>query len=149
MLNSRVWLLSKLAKLVGSEMLHFSSAEAIAAASPSIDAYRHTASVQNLPSNTMRHASGQYTGTFSMVHAQCFCNSRKPMPSLLQSGVRLVILLMSKVVTPFLTKPTTICLDCWNALSRFSFQTECGFCMTRFRKGNLRGLNESHVKLNC
>ena len=91
----------------------FSSAQAIAAASPSIGACWHSASVQNLlPANTMHHPSEQHTGAFSVGHMQYFCNNRKPMPSLLQSGARQVTLLMLKVVTPFLTKLTMICLDC-------------------------------------
>ena len=88
---------------------HFSNDQAIAAASPSIGAYRRSASVQNLlPANTMCHPSGQHTGAFSSGghHVQCFCNSRKPIPSLLQSGAKQVILFISKVVTPFFTSPT-------------------------------------------
>ena len=53
---------------------HFSNDQAIAAASPSMGAYRRSASVQNLlPANTMCHPSGQHTGAFSVGHVQCFC----------------------------------------------------------------------------
>ena len=105
--------------------------------------YQPSASVQNLlPANTMRHLLGQHTGAFSVGHEQCFCNSRKPMPSLLQSASRQVILLMSKVVMPFFTKPTMICLDCWNTFSRFSFQTKCVCFLTRFWNGSIIGLSE-------
>ena len=124
---------------------HFSSARAIAAASPSIGAYRLSASVQNLlPANTMYHPSEQHTGVFFFLagHVQYFCNNRKPMPSLLQSRARQVTLFMSKVVTPFLTKLTMICLDCWKAFSRLSFQTKCVFLLTRSRNGSIMGRNE-------
>ena len=81
---------------------HFSSAQAIAAASLSIGAYWHSALVQNLLSaNTMCHPLGQHTGAFLVGHVQYFCNNRKPMPSLLQSGTKQVTLLMLKVVMPF------------------------------------------------
>ena len=107
---------------------HFSNDQAIAAASPSMGAYRRSASVQNLlPANTMCHPSGQHTGAFSVGHVQCFCNSRKPIPSLLQSGAKQVVLFLSKVVTPFFTSPTITCLDCWNAFSRPSFQMKLEF----------------------
>ena len=53
-----------------------------------------------LPANTMHHPLELHTGAFSVGHVQYFCNNRKPMPSLLQSGARQVTLLMSKVVTP-------------------------------------------------
>ena len=122
---------------------HFSRVQVIAAASPSISAYQCSASVQNLlPANTMCHPSEQYTGIFSVGLVQYFCNNRKPMSSLLQSGARQVTLLMLKVVTPFLTKLTMICLDCWNAFSRLSFQTKCVFFLTRSRNGSIMGLNE-------
>ena len=81
---------------------HFSSAQVIAAASPSIGAYWCSALVQNLlPANKMCHPSRQHISTFSVGHVQYFCNYRKPMPSLLQSGARQVTLLMSKMVTTF------------------------------------------------
>ena len=67
---------------------HFSSAQAIAAASPLMNAYQCSASVQNLlPANTMHHPSGQHSEVFWVRHMQCFCNRRKPMPSLFQSGL--------------------------------------------------------------
>ena len=122
---------------------HFSSAHAIAAASPSIGAYRRSASVQNLlPANIMRHPLGQHTGAFSVGHLQYFCNSMKPMPSLLQSGARQVTLFMSKVVTPFFTKSTMTFLDCWNAFSRLSFHMKCVSFLTRSLNGSIIGLNE-------
>ena len=66
---------------------HFSKAHAITAASPSIGAYLLSASIQNLlPANIRCHPSGQQTGALSVVQEQCFCNRRKPIPSLLQSG---------------------------------------------------------------
>ena len=85
--------------------------------------------------------------SFHTVHTlvgcmQYFCNNRKPMLSLLQSGARQVTLLMSTVVTPFLTKLTMICLDCWNTFSRLSFETKCVFFLTRSRNGSIMGLNE-------
>ena len=79
---------------------------------------------------------------FSVGHVQYLCNKRKPMPSLLQSGARPVTLLMSEMVTPILTKLIMICLDCWNAFSRLSFQTKCVFFLTRSRNGSIMGLNE-------
>ena len=118
---------------------HFSSAQVIAVALLSIGAYQHSVSVQNLlPANT----SGQHTGAFSVRPMQYFCNNRKPMPSLLQSGARQVTLLMSKLVTSFFTKAPMICLDCWNDFSRFSFQTKCVFFLTRSQNGSIMGLNE-------
>ena len=79
-----------------------SSSRRCAPASPSVGAYRRSASVQGLlPANTMRHPSGQHTGAFSVGHVQTFYNNRKSMPSLLQSGARQVTLLMSNVVTLF------------------------------------------------
>ena len=90
----------------------------------------------------MCHLSGQHSGAFSVGHVQCFCNSRKPIPSLLQSGAKQVVLFISKVVTPFFTSPTITCLDCWNAFSRPSFQTKLEFFFTSCRNGSIIGLNE-------
>ena len=61
---------------------------------------------------------------------------------LLQSEAMQVTLLVSKVVTPFLTKPTMIYLDWWNAFSRFPFQTKCVLYLTRSWNGSILGLNE-------
>ena len=70
---------------------HFSNAHAIAAASPLIGAYLHSASMQNLlPANMKCQISGQQTEALSVMHMQYFCSSRKPIPSLLQSGARQV-----------------------------------------------------------
>ena len=70
---------------------HFSNAHAIAAASPSIVAYLRLASMQNLlPANIRGQPSGQQIGALSVMHMQYFCSSRKPIPSLLQSGARQV-----------------------------------------------------------
>ena len=60
---------------------HFSNAHANVAASPSIGAYLHSASMQNLlPANIRCQPSGQQTGALSVVHMQYFCSSRKPFP---------------------------------------------------------------------
>ena len=68
---------------------HFSNTHTIAAASPSIGAYLHSASMQNLLlANIKCQPSGQQTGALSVVHMQYFCSSRKPIASLLQSGAR-------------------------------------------------------------
>ena len=124
-------------------MWHFSNAKAIAADLPSIGAYQHSASVQNLlPTNTMHHPSGQHTGVLSMRHLQGFCNSRKPISSLLQSGARQVTLLVSKMITPFLSKPTISFFDFWNAFFRLSFHKKGVFCLTRSRNGNIIGHKE-------
>ena len=75
---------------------HFSNAHAIAAASSSIGAYLLSVSVQNLlPAYIRCQPSEQQIGALSMVHWQCFCRSRKPIPSLLQSGARQVTLYRS------------------------------------------------------
>ena len=100
---------------------HFSNAHAIATASPSIGAYLHSASMQNLlPANIRRQPSGQQTGALSVVHMQYFCCSRKPIPSLLQSGARQVTQFFSNVKIPFLTKLTMTFLN-----ARMHLQ---GFC---------------------
>ena len=70
-------------------MQHFSNVHAIAAVSPSISMYLHSVSIWNLmPVNIRHQCSGQQTGALSVVHEQCFCWSRKPILSLLQSRVR-------------------------------------------------------------
>ena len=80
---------------------HFSNAHAIAATSPSIGVYLDSASMQNLmPANIRCQPSGQQTGALSVVHMQYFCSSRKPIPSLLQSGVRQVTRFFSNVKIP-------------------------------------------------
>ena len=121
-------------------MQHFSNAQAIAAALPSIGAYQCFASVQNLlPANTMCHPSGQPTGGLSVEHLQCFCNSMKPISSLLQSGVRQVTLLVSNVVTPFLTKPNFFFLIP-KMLSLGFHSIKSVFCLTRPWNANIIGL---------
>ena len=98
---------------------HFSNAHAITAASPSIGAYLLSTSIQNLlPANIRCHPSGQQMGALSVAHEQCFCNRRKPIPSLLQSGARQVMRFFSKVAMPFRTRSTMTCLEYWNAASR-------------------------------
>ena len=83
---------------------HFANAYAIAVASPSIGAYLHSASVRNLLlAYIRRQPLGQQIRAFSIVHWQCFCKSRKPIPSLLQSGARQVTRSLSNVATPFWT----------------------------------------------
>ena len=78
---------------------HFSNAYAIAAASPSIGGYLHSASVQYLlPTNIRCQPSGQQIWAFSIVYWQCFCRSRKPSPSLLQSRAKQVTQSLSNVV---------------------------------------------------
>ena len=70
---------------------HFSNTHTIAAALPSIGAYLCSASMQNLLlANIKRQPSGQQTGALSVMHMQYFYSSRKPIPSLLQSGARQV-----------------------------------------------------------
>ena len=69
---------------------HFSSAQAIAAASPSIGAYRRPVSVQNvLPANTMRHPSEQHTGAFSGGGGTCSTSAIIGSPCLLCSNLGL------------------------------------------------------------
>ena len=69
-----------------TNLQHFSSAHAIAAASPLRGVYLHSASMQNLLLANIRCLpSGQQTGALSMVYKQYFCSSRKPIPSLLSS----------------------------------------------------------------
>ena len=54
-----------------TNMRHFSNADAIAAASPSIDTYLRSASIQNLlPANIRRQPSRQQTKALSVVHEQ-------------------------------------------------------------------------------
>lgn len=68
--------------------IHFSNAHAITAASPSIGAYLCSALVQNLLLwNIWCQPSGQQTRPFSIVHRQCFCRSKKSIPSLLSHSV--------------------------------------------------------------
>ena len=98
---------------------HFSNTHTIAAALPLIGAYLHSASMQNLlPANIKCQPSGQQTGAFSVVHMQYFCSSRKPIPSLLQSGVRQVTRFFSNVEITFLTKSTMPFFECSNAYLR-------------------------------
>ena len=98
-------------------MWHFSNAYAIAASSPSIGAYLHLASMQNLlPLNIKYQPTGQQIRALSVVHEQCFCRWMKPILSLLQSGARQVTWSFSNVMMPFQTKST--CLEGWNAACR-------------------------------
>ena len=122
---------------------HFSSAHAIAAASPSIGAYLLSASIQNLLLANIRcHPSGQLTGALSVAHEQCFCNRRKPIPSLLQSGVRQMMQFFSNMVMPFRTRSTMTCLECRNTALRPWSHTKCESCLTRLRKGSITGPRE-------
>ena len=122
---------------------HFSKAHAIVAASPSIGAYLVSASIQNLlPANIRCHPSGQQTGALSVVHEQCFCNRRMPIPSLLQSGVRQMMRFFSNVAMPFRTRSTMTCLECWNTASRPWSQAKCESRLTRSRKGSMTGPSE-------
>ena len=101
-----------------TNMQHFSNAHAIAAASPLIGAYLRSASMHNLLPANIRC---QQTGVLSMVYEQYFCSSRKPIPSLLQSGARQVAWSFSKVKMPFQTRFTMTFLECSNASSRLLF----------------------------
>ena len=122
---------------------HFSKANSIAAASPLIGAYLLSASIQNLlPANIRCHPSGQQTGALSVVHEQCFCNRRKPIPSLLISGARQVMRFFSNVAMPFRTRSTMTCLECWNAASRPWSQAKSESRLTRSRKGSMTGPSE-------
>ena len=91
---------------------HFSNAHAIAAASPSIGVYLRSASMENLqPAKIRRQPSGQQIGALPVVHLQYFCSSKKPIPSLLQSGSKQVTRFFSNVVIPFLIKSTITFLN--------------------------------------
>ena len=123
---------------------HFSNAHTIAAASPSVGAYLHSASVQNLPLANSRHQPlGQQLGAFSIVHWQCSRRSRKPIPCLLQSGARQVTWSLLNVVTPFWTRTIITSLESLNASSRLWFQANLEFFLTRSRKSNITGSNEN------
>ena len=122
---------------------YFFNAHAIAAASSSIGAYVRSASVQYLLLENIRHKLlGQQIGAFSIVHWQCFCRSRKPILSLLQSGARQVTWSLSNVATPFWTTSIIICLEFLNVSSRLWFQANLEFCLTRSQKGSMTGPNE-------
>ena len=100
----------------------FSNAHAIAAVLPSIGAYLCLASVQNLlPENIREQSSGQQIRAFSIVHWQCFCRSRKPISSLIQSRARQVTQSLSNVVTPFWTSSIITCLESLNVSSKLWF----------------------------
>ena len=89
-----------------------------------------------------RQPSGQQIGAFSIGHWQCFFRSRKPVPSLLQSGARQVTRSLSDVATPFRTWSIIICLESLNASSRLWFHANLEFCLTRSRKDSMTGPNE-------
>ena len=106
-------------------------------------AYLDSASEQNLlPAKTSFQPSGQQTGALFNWHLQCFCSKRKPIPSLLQSGARQVILLMSNEAMPSLTRFMITCLDSMNASSRLMFHVKMEFFFTKSRKGSMIGLRE-------
>ena len=124
-------------------MRHLFNAHAIAAASPSIGAYLVSASLQNLdPAKTSFHPSGQQTGALSIEQEQYFCNKRKPIPCLLQSGARQVTLSRSNVDTPSLTKSVIILLDSTNAFCRDPFQVNSDLALIKSLKGCMIGPRE-------
>ena len=115
---------------------HFWSDQATAVASPSMGAYLDSASVQNLlPAKTSFQPSWQHIGALSRGHLQCLCNKRNPIPSLLQSGARQVILLTSKVDMPSLTRLIITCFDWVKALSILSFNENTEFFFYKVPKG--------------
>ena len=82
-----------------NEHVAFSSDKATAVASPSMGAYLDSASVKNLlPTKTSFQPSGQHMGVLRRVHLQCFCSSKNPTPSLLQSVATQVVLLVSNAI---------------------------------------------------
>ena len=126
-----------------TNILHSWSAHAIATASPSIGAYLLSAGVQNrLPANTRCHPSEQQVGTLSLAQEQYFWRSKKPMPSLLQSGARQVVLSMSKIEIPSFTRSMICALDFWNASSRLWSHTNLELGLTRSLKGCITGPSE-------
>ena len=110
---------------------HFSNAHAIAAALPLIGAYLHLANIGRQP-----------TGALSVIHMQYFCSSRKPIPSLLLSGVRQVTRFFSNVEIPFLTKSTMTFFECSNASLRLLSHTRCESHLTKSRNGSMTGPSE-------
>ena len=122
---------------------HFCNAHAIATASPSIGAYLISASIQNLlPANIRCHPSRQQTGALLVAHEQCFCNRKKSIPSLLQSGAWQVMQFFSNVAMPSRTRSTMTCLECRETASKPWSNTKCESRLTRSRKGSMTGPSE-------
>ena len=108
-----------------------------------IEAYLHLASIQNpLLANIRCQTYGQQTGALSVVHEQCFARSKKPIPSLLQSGVKQVTHCFSNVAIPFWTKSSMTCLKCHNSASRLWFHVNYESHLTKSGKGRMTGLSQ-------
>ena len=85
---------------------------ATAIASPSVGAYPVSGSVVNLePANTNCQPEEQQFGASDIGQLQCFCKSKYPTPSLLQSHWMQVCLLVSNPSMPSLTVSMSLTFD--------------------------------------
>ena len=106
-----------------TNILHLSSAQAVAQASPSMGWYLLSAGEQNLLATmTVCHPVLQQRGVGGPSHSQHFCVSQHPMASLLQSVARAVGAFSLKFLTPTAHCLAISALDSSNAVSNSADQ---------------------------
>ena len=129
-----LWLVLTISSLHPINICTLLRLQLIAKHSPMVTAYRLSTSVVNQELvNTKRYPSGQHVKALVGEQAQCCCNSKRSIPTLLESVWRHVRLLISNVFIPFCTLLIKRDFESLNNFSSVAFQQKNFFVFTKSR----------------